>query len=67
MHSFNCYKDPESVAHAAANYIYKEIRMIVGLVGRLLGLCNLKKFGMVGRDIRHVGLQSVEYTVFLFN
>jgi 6-phosphogluconolactonase len=29
MHSFNCYKDSESVAHAAANYIYKEIRIFL--------------------------------------
>ena len=29
MHSFNCYKDPEKVAQAAANYIFKEIRVFL--------------------------------------
>ena len=29
MHSFNHYKDPEEVAHAAANYIFKEIRVFL--------------------------------------
>ncbi len=29
MHCFNCYKDPELAAQAAANYIYKEIRIFL--------------------------------------
>jgi 6-phosphogluconolactonase len=29
MHCFNYYKDPELVAQAAANYIYKEIRVFL--------------------------------------